>query len=549
MSFPGRILASKNIFKPALHYLSNLDPSNKAPSSPQQKYADQNDIDNSPPGPSHTQYMAPLRPWHSRDSSGELDHAGGIPLIDYSRTPSPSPYRTRTRSATQSEDEDEAVPLSLRPLVSDGEDDMDELRKNWWRFITKSGSLGEFLFGTWLGWQVWVCLLIIWNIGVGFTLTLMNRFILWTGTYKFPYPLAATFIQLAFTHGFLLLAASITRGLANPLKKMGFSALVAPAYPSISSRPSEHRRRRFNPLRLVTWIFDKSGGIAGGGLLDFDRKTAWSVLPLALVYVGKVVLSNISYAYAPLSLYTLSRTPIIPITLLLTSLLTRTNHSIATLSSTLVAALMLMTASIRRSERLTWESIVAGVFSTLFVSLYPILLLLTHKQLTTRQVPHSDILSSYEPASQTAARGAQTPGSGTKEETRAYWQLLHYTSMLSLMILSPLLVLSGELRDILRNCYFLDVPWFWFLSLLGGLASFAVFSTTLAFIRATSPLTGAFVGVPRAAWQMVVLERFRLPVHAWVGVGICWLSSLWFVWVRREESRKWELRRIGRERR
>lgn len=120
------------------------------------------------------------------------------------------------------------------------------------------------------------------------------------GTYKFPYPLAATFIQLAFTHGFLLLAASITRGLANPLKKMGFSALVAPAYPSISSRPSEHRRRRFNPLRLVTWIFDKSGGIAGGGLLDFDRKTAWSVLPLALVYVGKVVLSNISYAYEAL---------------------------------------------------------------------------------------------------------------------------------------------------------------------------------------------------------------------------------------------------------
>jgi hypothetical protein len=117
------------------------------------------------------------------------------------------------------------------------------------------------------------------------------------GTYKFPYPLAATWIQLAFTHGFLLLAASITRALASPLKRIGFSALVAPAYPNISSRPSEYRRRRFNPLRLVTWMFDKSGGISGGGLLDFDRKTAWTVAPLAVVYVGKVVLSNISYAY------------------------------------------------------------------------------------------------------------------------------------------------------------------------------------------------------------------------------------------------------------
>lgn len=186
MSFPGRILASKNIFKPALHYLSNLDPSNKSPPNPSPKYADLNDIDSSPPGPSHTQYMAPLRPWHSRDSSGELDpNGGGIPLIDYSRTPSPSPYRSRTRSATQSEDEDEAVPLSLRPLVAEGDSGigMDGLGRGWWRIITKSGSLGEFLFGTWVGWQVWVGLLVVWSIGVGFTLTLMNRFILWSKQY------------------------------------------------------------------------------------------------------------------------------------------------------------------------------------------------------------------------------------------------------------------------------------------------------------------------------------------------------------------------------
>jgi hypothetical protein len=39
-----------------------------------------------------------------------------------------------------------------------------------------------------------------------------------------------------------------------------------------------------------------SGGIAGGGLFEFDRKTARQVLPLALVYVGKVVLSNLSFA-------------------------------------------------------------------------------------------------------------------------------------------------------------------------------------------------------------------------------------------------------------
>jgi hypothetical protein len=113
-------------------------------------------------------------------------------------------------------------------------------------------------------------------------------------------------------------------------------------------------------------------------------------------------------------------------------------------------------------------------------------------------------------------------------------------------LLTPLLLISGEVPNILHNCYFLDVPWFWFLTLLGGLASWAVFATSLALVRATSPLTANFMGVPRAAAQMVVLERFRLPVHAWVGVALCWLTSMWFVLVRKEEGRRWETRRMYR---
>ena len=43
-------------------------------------------------------------------------------------------------------------------------------------------------------------------------------------------------------------------------------------------------------------IFSKTGGIAGAGFLDFDRSIAMDVAPLAVIYVGKAVLSNISYA-------------------------------------------------------------------------------------------------------------------------------------------------------------------------------------------------------------------------------------------------------------
>lgn len=246
-------------------------------------------------------------------------------------------------------------------------------------------------------------------------------------------------------------------------------------------------------------------------------------------------------SYAALPLYSLIRIGIVPLTFILTGTLLRTNHSISTLSSALTAWLNLLIASIRTSSRVTWESIVAGIFSTLFASLYPILLDRTHKQLTAAQVPQGDVLTSFSPAH---PGSSAIDASGSKQETRAYYQTLHYTSVLSLSLLTPMVLISGELPNIFRNCYFLDVPWFWFISLCAGFASWAVFVTTLALVRATSPLTASFVGVPRAATQMVILAGGRLPVHSWVGVVLCWLGSAWFVGVRREEGRRGEKRRL-----
>lgn len=71
------------------------------------------------------------------------------------------------------------VPVSLRPLVANAGFEHTEGR-SWWRSVTKSENLGGFLFGTWLGWQVYVALLVAWTFGAGFILVLMNRFILWS---------------------------------------------------------------------------------------------------------------------------------------------------------------------------------------------------------------------------------------------------------------------------------------------------------------------------------------------------------------------------------
>jgi hypothetical protein len=230
------------------------------------------------------------------------------------------------------------------------------------------------------------------------------------------------------------------------------------------------------------------------------------------------------------------------LSLIFTSFLTNANHSIPTLSSAIISWLNLLVASVRGRTQVTWEAVVAGIFSVLFISLYPIILTRTHKQLIASQVRSGDVLTSFSPTRSSHHRSSIE--SGSKQSTRAYYQVLHYTSLLSLLVLTPCLLLSGELPRIFRNCYFLDVLWFWFICAMGGFASFAVFASSLAFVRATSPLTTVFAGVPRSAIQIVIFGGARLPVHSWVGVALCWAGSAWYAFIRREEGRIWERRRL-----
>lgn len=204
------------------------------------------------------------------------------------------------------------------------------------------------------------------------------------------------------------------------------------------------------------------------------------------------------------------------------------NFNGSTLSSALVATLNLLFASCRSQVRVTWESVVAGVFSSFFVALYPILLLRTYRTIVADLVPQGDVLTGYPSSSEEA---------GNREETRAFFRTLHYTSLLSLMILTPIVLFSGQLGHIYHIIPFLDVPFFWAMMLFGGMGSWAVFTGTLLMVKATSPLTATFVAIPRSAFQLAVINLFKIPAQSWVGVILCWISSVWFMLARRDEGR------------
>jgi hypothetical protein len=122
--------------------------------------------------------MEGRRSHSTQNSQSELQPP--VPLIDIgSRSTSPYP---RIRSAAQSEDEDEDYEpaSSIRPLVGRGSGRGGSAKRG----IFSQGGIGHFLFGTWMGWQVWVGLLVFWVGGCSFGLLLMNRFIMLTGVYK-----------------------------------------------------------------------------------------------------------------------------------------------------------------------------------------------------------------------------------------------------------------------------------------------------------------------------------------------------------------------------
>ncbi|TVY24719.1 GDP-fucose transporter [Lachnellula hyalina] len=532
-------LRNNETFRPALQYLLSAGKP-RANHYTHQKSSSSGSIDSDSDAP-----RARMNP---KNSTGF--RSTSIPLISISR--SPSPYaRSPSNPASDTDDDDwgDGRSSSRRPfLPSDG------YKLTGWRALLYGGGFGQWLFTTQSGWAIYIGVLVFWLGGCQIGLTIMNRIILWSGylqdnytshtklmvliagVYKFPYPLTTTLIEMLLTHCWILLSAYITRWVSPWLTSAGVSSMISPSKPLPTSSPGFRGQQKNLGFigSIARWTSGFSGGIAGGGLFEFEWPVVKQCLPVAIIFVAKVSLSNLSFAYAQLTIYTLARVGIVPLSLLFTAFLTGASHSVSTLSSTLTATLTLLVATMQTNVRVTWQSIVAGVFSSIFVALYPVQLHRTYKSLVASLVPQGELIGTFPSSS------APADYSGSREEARAYWRLLHYTSTLSILILTPIVFLSGEISNISRNCYFLDVFFHWLMVFCGGLGSWAVFFSTIALTRATSPLTSTFLFIPRAAFLLPIMAGFKMPSYAWIGIGMCWASCAWFLLGRRRGGRPLE---------
>ena len=548
----ARSSASSNPFRPALQHLLATSSS----------FTDQ-----------PRQYITPSLDSEEKRAGSKMPSARASPPImpttHFPQPPSQFPVRTSSAfqyadggftDAADSDDEEYdhwGNPASKRAFQSYERGTTEEEYTTLWRELMHDGGLGDWLFSTTFGWQVYIALLGLWLVGCSVGVVLLSRVIMWSGylhdnwtshtqlltmiigVYKFPYSLTLAFTGLFMAHGFLLMSACFTRFFSSWLLGAGLAGAVAPSLPlRLAHTPDGQRRKGGLFAALAEALSLGSGGIAGGGILEFEASTARQVLPLAVISVARIIATSYIFTYARIPDFYLSHVCVVPFAVICAAISSTAKKLVATLLPAVLATIGLAIASYRVNSHLAAESVMVGMLSSFLVALYPFQIHRTYRKLLEAMGPSSELLGNGHANGNNVPKPTNGDASGSREETRAYWRLLHYTSFLSIVIYLPILLLSGEPQHIWRNPYVIDI-YFPRLTLLWvGVGSWAIFWSTMSLTRAASPLTAAFMFVPQATVLLCLTSKFRLPPGPWIGLGICWLAIACFVATRSRHAKR-----------
>lgn len=316
-----------------------------------------------------------------------------------------------------------------------------------------------------------------------------------------------TFGQILATHVLLIISVPLTRSrfaLRYPLEWLGLDDLIAPS-----------------PGRLLS-----ARSILTLGTSELSLPTTLRVLPLAITMTARLFFSNLSFAYAPLTKYTLAKLPVLPLTFLLTPFVLgpKAVYSKPVVFSSLVSLAGVMLICLhQRTPDATTDTLAYGLGSSVFAALYPLALLRTHALLSetiAASNPSSTLTSAPSPTSR-PTNNNNTPDVSPSSSHTTHTLLMHLSTLV-LLISTPILFISRELPDISRDCYILDVPKFWTPVIGSFFTSFGVFIITVLVARAAGPIAVVEAGVFRGGFLVLMLEKGGANWVAWVA----WLGGV-----------------------
>ena len=116
------------------------------------------------------------------------------------------------------------------------------------------------------------------------------------------------------------------------------------------------------------------------------------------------------------------------------------------------------------------------------------------------------------------------------------FSILTKSSSISAILISPLIILSGELRDMSNNCYVLDTPRLWHRIAAGGVLLGVSLISLLLTASMVAPFTLIFLQTPVCAIAFVVICYSRLTPQSWINVCLCLISAMAMAFQRSDGS-------------
>jgi GDP-fucose transporter C1 len=189
---------------------------------------------------------------------------------------------------------------------------------------------------------------------------------------------------------------------------------------------------------------------------------------LTFIYVMMLALNNLCLKYVEVTFYQVARSLSINFTILFTYVILGQKTSPSALLACLIVFLGFAIGSYGEIN-FSWAGIFYGVGSSAFVALYVIYVKKTLGAVDNNQ-----------------------------------WRVLHYNTTLAILMLGPLVLLSGEVSDILTNVDFLDNINFWTLMTITGITGFGINIAMFLQVKYTSALTNTISGTAKSCVQTML---------------------------------------------
>jgi len=237
---------------------------------------------------------------------------------------------------------------------------------------------------------------------------------------------------------------------------------------------------------------------------EFKPQIAKKVLPLTVVLTCMIIFNNLCLEYVEVSFYQVARSLTICFSIVLTFFILNTKTSSRATLACVIVFIGFVLGSVGEVN-FSWKGVFFGLLSSFFVALYSIYV--------------KKVLPVCE---------------------QNEWKLSIYNTALSIGLILPLIIISGEANTMFDEPIFYTGQ-FWVYMTLAGIMGYLISISIFMQIKHTSPLTNTISGTVKACVQTILaIAVWGNEITAQNGFGILLviLGSFWYSYVRYMEMQR-----------